>query len=321
MVSIDDIRKAAERLNGVAIKTPLLENPLLNHRVSGRVLLKLECLQATGSFKMRGAYNRISQLTAEERTRGVLAWSSGNHAQGVARAAQLVGAPATILMPEDAPKSKVAGAKSFGAEVVFYDRYSQDREVIGRAIAEERGMVIVPPYDNEHIIAGQGTCGLEIAAQARTLGTDVDQLLVCAGGGGLTAGCAIAFASEMPKAKVYSVEPEGYDDIAQSLATGERVKVDASRKSIADALLPPTPGALTWPIMKAHVAGGLVVSEDEIRAGVRYAYEELNLKVEPGGVVTLAAVLADKVETKGKVTAVTLSGGNVDADVFCTLIN
>ena len=321
MISIEDIRKAAERLKGVAVKTPLLENPVLNDRVGGRVLMKLETLQATGSFKMRGAYNRISQLSDDERQRGVLAWSSGNHAQGVARAAQLVGAPATILMPEDAPKSKVAGAKSFGAEVVFYDRYCQDREEIGRALADERGMVIVPPFDNEHVIAGQGTCGLEIADQAKALGTDVDQLLVCAGGGGLTAGCAIAFASEMPNAKVHSVEPEGYDDIALSIDKGERVAVDPSRKSIADALMPPTPGALTWPIIKTHVPSGLVVSEDEIRAAVRYAFNELNLKVEPGGVVTLAAVLAGKIEVRAKVTAITLSGGNVDSDVFCTLIS
>jgi len=320
MITASDIRKAAERLRGVAVVTPLLEYPLLNEQVGGRILLKAETLQTTGSFKIRGAYNRISQMTNDERARGLIAWSSGNHAQGVARAAQLVGTPATILMPEDAPRTKVDGAKALGAEVIFFNRYTEDREEIGHRIAKERGLVLVPSYDDEHVIAGQGTCGLEIAQQAKAMGLVLDQLLVCAGGGGLTSGCAIAFADEMPNAKIYTVEPEGYDDIALSLKKGELVRVDTSRKSIADALLPPTPGHLTWPILKALVEKGLVVTEDQIREAVRYGFRNLNLKIEPGGAVTLAAVLSGAIDVTDKVTAITLSGGNVDAEIFAGLI-
>jgi threonine dehydratase len=321
MITANDIRKAAERLRGVAVVTPLLEYPMLNERVGGRILLKAETLQTTGSFKIRGAYNRISQITEAERARGLIAWSSGNHAQGVARAAQLVGTPAMILMPEDAPKTKIEGAKALGAEVIFFNRYTEDREEIGHRIAKERGLVLVPSYDDEHVIAGQGTCGLEIAQQSTAMGLELDQLLVCAGGGGLTSGCAIALADEMPNAKVYTVEPEGFDDIAQSLKKGERVRVDTSRKSIADALLPPTPGHLTWPILKTHVEKGLVVSETQIREAMRYGFRNLNLKIEPGGAVTLAAVLAGAIDVEDKVTAITLSGGNVDAEIFCGLIS
>ena len=320
MVAASDIQKAAERLRSVAVVTPLLEFPLLNEQVGGRILLKAETLQTTGSFKIRGAYNRISQMSEAERARGLIAWSSGNHAQGVARAAQLVGTPATILMPEDAPRTKVDGAKALGAEVIFFNRYTEDREEIGHRIAKERGLVLVPSYDDEHVIAGQGTCGLEIAQQAKAMGLVLDQLLVCAGGGGLTSGCAIAFADEMPNAKIYTVEPEGYDDIALSLKKGELVRVDTSRKSIADALLPPTPGHLTWPILKALVEKGLVVTEDQIREAVRYGFRNLNLKIEPGGAVTLAAVLSGAIDVTDKVTAITLSGGNVDAEIFAGLI-
>jgi len=320
MVSIEDIRAAAERLKGVAVETPLLEFPCLNERVGGRVLLKAETLQVTGSFKIRGAYNRIAQMTAVERARGLIAWSSGNHAQGVARAAQLVGTPATILMPKDAPRSKVEGTRGFGAEIVFFDRYTESREAIGHRIAEERGLVIVPSYDDERIIAGQGTCGLEIARQAQDRGLAIDQLLVCAGGGGLSAGSSIAFAAESPATKIYTVEPEGYDDIARSLETGIRATSDVTRKSIADALLTPTPGELTWPILKAHVAGGLAVTEAQIRDAVRYGFRTLNLKIEPGGAVALAAVLAGAIDVANKVTALTLSGGTVDAELFCSLV-
>jgi len=311
MVTIDDIRKAAVRLDGVAVRTPLLEYPRLNERVKGRVLLKAEIFQDTGSFKFRGAYNRISQLTQAERAGGIMAYSSGNHAQGVAKAAQMVGTHAVILMPADAPLAKIDGAKSYGAEIIHYDRYTEDRESIGSELARSRDLLLVPPFDDPNIIAGQGTCGLEIAEQARSRGCEVDQLLVCAGGGGLTSGCAIAMASEMPGAKVFAVEPEGYDDITLSLEKGERVSVDPSRMSVADALLPPTPGKLTWPLMKQYVAGGLVVTDDEIRAAMAYAFRTLKLVVEPGGAAALAAVLSGRIETANRVTAVTLSGGNV----------
>lgn len=320
MITVNDIRAAARRIEGAINRTPLLEYGALNRRARGRVLLKAEIFQETGSFKMRGAYNRISQLSAAERARGVVAWSSGNHAQGVARAAQLVGAPATILMPEDTPKAKVDGTRGFGAEVVFYNRYTDDREAMGRALAAERGGTAVPPFDDPHVIAGQGTVGLEIVEQTSALGMQVDQLLVCAGGGGLTAGCALALHDTWPQAEVFAVEPEGYDDIALSLAKGERVGVDPSRKSIADALLPPMCGEHNWAVMKTHVKAGLVVSEDEIREAVRTAFFDLKLRVEPGGAAALAAVLAGKVQAEGKVTAVTLSGGNVDPATFCEII-
>ncbi len=321
MVTGEHIRAAAERLRGVAVRTPLLEFPHLNDLVGGSILLKAETLQLTGSFKIRGAYNRISQLSKAERKRGIIAWSSGNHAQGVAKAAQIVGTHAVIVMPEDAPEAKVKGTKSYGAEVVFFDRYTEDREVIAAKIAAERSLILIASYDDHAVIAGQGTCGLEIAQQARARGLEIDQLLVCAGGGGLTSGCAIALAEEMPGAKVFTVEPEGYDDIALSIEKGEPVRVDPSRYSIADALLPPTPGRLTWPLLKRFVTKGLVVSDDEICHAVRYGFHELNLKLEPGGAAAMAAVLAGRVTLKDKVTAITLSGGNVDAKVFCEIVS
>ena len=321
MISISDIHQAAERLAGVAVRTPLLESPRLNDLVGGRILLKAEIFQNTGSFKFRGAYNRISRLSADERARGIIAFSSGNHAQGVARAAQMVGTSATILMPADAPKSKVEGTRSYGAEVVHYDRYTEDREEIGGEIASSRNLLLVPPFDDPHIIAGQGTCGLEITQQARALGASIDQLFVCAGGGGLTSGCAIAMNDEMPDAKVYAVEPKGYDDITLSLEKGEVVSVDPSQLSIADALLPPRPGKLTWPLMKRYVTGGLVVSDEEICKAVAYAFHSLKLQVEPGGAAALAAVLAHKIDVKDKTTAVTLSGGNMDIQTFIEIVS
>lgn len=321
MVTIDDILAAATRLKGITNLTPLLEFGALNRLTGGRILLKAETLQETGSFKMRGAYNRISRLTDDERRFGVVAWSSGNHAQGVARAAQIMNTPAIIVMPEDAPRVKIDGTRAFGAEIVFYDRYKDDREVIGHQIASDRNMVIVPAYDDPYIIAGQGTVGLEVAAQVRALGTQLDQFLACAGGGGLASGSAIALHNADPETAIYTVEPEGYDDFALSFQKGERVRVDASRKSIADALLPPIPGALTWPILRDLAAGGLVVSEAEIKAAVRYAFQELRLKVEPGGAAALAAVLAGKLDLKGRVTALTLSGGNVDPSVFQAILS
>ncbi len=321
MVTVADIHKAAGRLKGVASRTPLLEFPRLNDLVGGRILLKAEIFQVTGSFKFRGAYNRISQLTPDERAAGILAYSSGNHAQGVARAAQMVGTHATILMPADAPNAKVDGAKSFGAEIVHYDRYTEDREEIGAKLGASGNLTLVAPFDDPEVIAGQGTCGLEIAEQAREMGVEIDSLLVCAGGGGLTSGCAIALAEHSPATKIFTVEPEGYDDIALSLEKGEPVRVDASRYSIADALLPPTPGKLTWPILKRHVSKGLVVSDEEIKAAVAYAFHALKMQVEPGGAAALAAVRAGRLDVSDKVTAVTLSGGNADVKMFFDLVS
>ncbi len=321
MVTAEDVRAAAKRLKGVANLTPLLEFNALNDRCGGRVFLKAETLQETGSFKIRGAYNRICQLDHAERQAGIVAWSSGNHAQGVARAAQICQTPAIIVMPSDAPKVKVDGTRAYGADIVFFDRYKEDREDIGHRIAREQGLTVIPSYDDPHVIAGQGTVGLEIIEQTQAVGTKIDQLLVCAGGGGLTAGCALAIHDVWPEAEVFTVEPEGYDDIALSLSKGARVRVDTTQKSIADALLPSTPGTLTWPILKEHVKRGLVVSEDDLRRAVRFAFHDLKLRVEPGGAAALAALLADKLETANRSTALTLSGGNVDPSVFNEIVS
>ena len=315
-VELDDIRAAAERLAGVAVRTPLIENAELNRRAGGRVLLKPENLQLTGSFKIRGAYNLLSQLSAYEAAKGAVAWSSGNHAQGVAKAGQLLGIKTTIVMPEDAPRLKLANTKRYGGEVVTYDRYSGDREAIARDIAAETGAVIVPSYDHADIIAGQGTAGLEIAEQAGEAGASLDQAVICCGGGGLTAGCATALTSLVPSIRVYTAEPENYDDTARSLDAGTRLEADTSVPSICDALLSPSPGKLTFEILRRTVAGGLVVSEAEVRDAMQFAFRELKLVVEPGGAVALAAVLSGRLSTEGQTTAVMLSGGNVDIELF-----
>ena len=315
-ITIADVEAAATRLDGVAVRTPLIENADLNRIAGGRVLLKPENLQRTGSFKIRGAYNLLSQVSESERGRGAVAWSSGNHAQGVAKAGELLGIATTIVMPEDAPRAKLENTRRYGGRVVTYDRYSGDREAIALALAEETGAIVVPSYDHPDIIAGQGTAGLEIAEQARALGVDPTQALICCGGGGLTAGCAVALRDRFPATRVYTVEPEHYDDTRRSLASGNRETADTAAESICDALLSPSPGRLTFPLLKAAVAGGLVVTEAEVRAAMRFAFRELKLVVEPGGAVALAAVLHGKLSTAGEVTAVMLSGGNVDAGLF-----
>ncbi len=315
-LDLEDIRKAAGRLEGVAVRTPLIENAELNRRAGGRVLLKPENLQLTGSFKIRGAYNLLSQLGEEDRRAGAVAWSSGNHAQGVARAGQLLGIETTIVMPEDAPRAKLDNTRRYGGTVVTYDRYTGDREAIARSIAADRGSVIVPSYDHVDIIAGQGTAGLEIAEQAEALGIEVSQAVICCGGGGLTAGSATALTSLVPGIRVFTAEPEHYDDTQRSLECGERLEADTSIPSICDALLSPSPGKLTFEILKATVAQGLVVSEAEVRDAMRFAFRELKLVVEPGGAVALAAVLSGRVGTSNQTTAVMLSGGNVDGELY-----
>ncbi len=310
------IEAAAARLDGWAVKTPLLTAPALDRKLGGRILLKAETLQRTGSFKFRGAFNRISQIPEAERAAGVVAYSSGNHAQGVAAAAALLGAPATIVMPKDAPAMKVANTRAYGAEVVFYDRATENREEIGAALTAERGATLVRPYDDAGVIAGQGTCGLEIAQQAAALGLEIDALLVCCGGGGFTAGCALAMAGLSPETRVYTVEPIGFDDTRRALEKGVRVANDPAARSFCDALLAPTPGELTFPINRALLAGGLAVSDEEVRAAMSYAFRTLKLVVEPGGAVALAALLAGRLETRGKTVALTLSGGNVDPETY-----
>lgn len=315
-VSFDDITAAAKRIEGLAVETPLLENALLNERVGGRVLLKAETLQRVGAFKFRGAYNRLSQLSDEEKKKGVVAWSSGNHAQGVAAAAGLLGIEATIIMPEDSPKIKVDNTKAYGATIRFYDRYTESREDIGYQMSRDTGATLVPSYDDPYIIAGQGTTGLELVAQAEAKGVDLDAVFVPCGGGGLTSGTSMAVRTQKPDTKFYAVEPEDFDDTARSFASGNQEKIDPTKKSICDSLLSPYPGELTLPIMRKYVDEVLTISDDEARTAVKYAWEKLKLVVEPGGAAGLAAVLAGKIDCKGKTIAVILSGGNVDAAMF-----
>lgn len=314
--SYEGVLDAARQIDGVAVRTPLIESPALNAVVGGRVLMKAENLQRAGAFKFRGAYNRISRLNAEEKARGVVAFSSGNHAQGVAAAAALVGAPAIIVMPSDSPQVKVEGVIGFGGEVRLYDRWTESREEIGAAIAAERGCVLAPPFDDPFIIEGQGTTALEMLDQADA---PMDQLLCGASGGGLMAGINLVMAERSPETRVLVVEPEAYDDTARSLAAGERVGHPAGPPSICDALMSPMPGVLTWPINR-RLAGAVTVSDAEVAEAVRFAFRHLKLVVEPGGAVSLAALLAGKVEGAGRTTGLILSGGNVDPGLYGEII-
>jgi len=316
MITVGDIEAAARRLAGVAVETPLLQSSQLDEITGGTVLLKPECLQRVGSFKIRGAYNLLSQLSPEQARRGVVAWSSGNHAQGVAAAGAMLGIHTTIVMPEDAPVAKLENTRRLGGEVITYDRYTGDREAIAREIAAERGAELVPSYDHADIIAGQGTVGLEIAAQSIALGMPVDQVLIPCGGGGLSSGSAVALKAKLPDVAVITVEPENYDDTAQSLQSGRRVSVSTTQRSVCDALLVATPGKLTFDIMRQFVDAGLVVSDEEVKSAMRFAFRDLKLVVEPGGAAALASVLAEKIDFEGKTTAVVLSGGNVDVELF-----
>lgn len=319
-ITIADIEAAAARIAGTATVTPLLSFDALDERVGARVLVKAEMLQRSGSFKFRGACNRLSMLTAQERAAGVVAWSSGNHAQAVAAVARLLGTRATIVMPADAPAIKLANTRQYGAEVVLYDRHTEDREAISFGIARERGAVVVPSYDDPHIIAGQGTVGLEIVRQAAAAGADLDLLLCCVGGGGLIAGTATAINALSPATAVFGVEPAGFDDTARSLASGTREANAPDARSICDALLAPTPGALTFPINQRLLTGGLVVSDDEVRDAMRFAFTALKLVIEPGGAVALAALLSGKIDARGKTVAIVVSGGNVDRAAFAQIL-
>lgn len=312
-----DIEAAARRLKGWAVETPLLESPALDALIGGRLLIKAECLQLTGSFKFRGAFNRISRLTAAERRGGVVAHSSGNHAQGVAAAARLLGIPAVIVMPRDAPAVKVEGTRFWGAEIVFYDRARENREAISRRIAEERSAVLVPPYDDPLVIAGQGTVGREIARAAAARGLRPEALIVPCGGGGLVAGSAIAFKAAFPRAEVYAAEPKGWDDTRRSLAAGRRV--GPARKAfptLCDALLAPLPGALTFPINRRLLTGALVADDSAVLRAMALAFRQLKIVLEPGGAMALAAVLGGAFDARGKTVAVVASGGNVEPALF-----
>ena len=318
---LPEVEAAARRLAGVARRTPLLADTPLDEALGGRLLFKAENLQRNGAFKFRGAYNRLVQLDAAARRAGVVAFSSGNHAQGVAAAARMLGMPATIVMPVDAPAIKLANTRALGADVVTYDRFTEDREAIARRICGERGATLVPAYDDPHIVAGQGTAALELMQQAAELGLVPDQVLVPTSGGGLTAGTAIAVRALAPAAAVYGVEPEAFDDTRRSLAAGQLLKNPPEARSICDALQSSPPGRLTFAINRELLAGILTVSDAEVEAAMARAFRDLKLVVEPGGAVALAAALAGKVPLAGRTTAIILSGGNVDPAAFAAALS
>ncbi len=315
-----DVADAARAISGVAIRTPLLRFDALDAATGARVFVKAETLQRTGSFKFRGAYNRLSRIADARKAAGVVAMSSGNHAQGVALAARVLGIRATCVMPADSPKTKQERTRASGAELVLYDRETEDRVAIATAIAQERRAVLVPPYDDFHIIAGQGTVGREIAEDLDAMGLRADGVFICCGGGGLTAGCALAIHDASPDTAIYTVEPDGFDDHARSFAAGVQLGNDRVSGSLCDGLLSPMPGDLTFAINRAHVTKGLSVSDDEVTDAVAFAFREMKLAVEPSGAAALAAVLARKVEIGGQTVAVVLTGGNVDAGLFSRLI-
>ncbi|MEI8144309.1 MAG: threonine/serine dehydratase [Alphaproteobacteria bacterium] len=315
-----DVADAHRLIRGVLNSTPLVSSAELDAITGARVFLKPESLQRTGSFKFRGAYNRLARITGPEKSAGVVAMSSGNHAQGVATAAKMLGLRATIVMPKDSPAMKRDRTAAAGAEVVLYDRGREDRVAIARGIAEERGATLVPPYDDFHIIAGQGTAGREIMDELEARDLTPDSVLVCCSGGGLLAGIALAVKERAPKARIYSVEPEGFDDHARSLAEGHKVVNVKKVGSICDGLLADTPGDLTFAINRNLVTGGVVVTEDEVRNAVAFAFRELKLVVEPSGAVPLAALLAGRLDVKGQVVAAMISGGNVDPELFASIV-
>ncbi len=314
MTSLAMIEAAAARLQGRARLTPLLNAPLLDRIAGRRIFVKAECLQWTGSFKFRGGWSAVSALPEAARARGVLAFSSGNHAQGVALAAARHGVPAVIVMPSDAPAVKIDNTRAYGAEVVLYDRATEDREAIGAELAQGRGLTLIRPYDEPQVIAGQGTVGLEIAAQAAEAGITGADVITCCGGGGLTAGIALALEARAPALRVRPAEPEGFDDTARSLAAGTRLRNAAAAGSVCDAIVTPMPGEITFPILQRLCGPGLAVSDEQALRAVALAFTHLRIVVEPGGAVALAAALfADDLPDTVICTA---SGGNVDPAVF-----
>ena len=316
---IADIRHAAARLSGLIVETPLIESPELNKRFGARILFKPETLQRTGSFKFRGAYNKLSSLSEEERSHGVVAFSSGNHAQGVAASAAMFGVKAVIAMPADAPAMKIGNVRKMGADVVPFDRFRDDRMSVVRPYMEQ-GMILVPPFDDPAIIAGQGTIGLELMRQAKALGVDVDAVIVPCGGGGLTSGISVAVKDASPGTSVWAVEPEHFDDTRRSLAKGARVSNEPGYNSICDAILTAEPGVITFEINRRNLAGAIAVSDKATGQAVRDAMAYLKLVVEPGGCVGLAALSSGEIELSGKCVVVVLSGGNVDYSTYARIM-
>jgi threonine dehydratase len=315
-----DVVRAAERIAPLAVRTPLIEHPALNSRTGGRILLKAENLQRVGAFKFRGAYNAVSQVDRAKFPGGVVACSSGNHAQGVAAAATLCKMPSVVVMPADAPRLKIARTKAFGAEVHLYDRVKENRDEIAHKICAERKAAFIHPFDNADVMSGQGTVGMELMQQAQELRAVPDAVLVCCSGGGLAAGIALAVKHANPATDVYTVEPAGFDDFARSLVSGKHEKNPAMSGSICDALMSNSPGKLTFAVAQATIKGGLVITDEEARVAMRFAYHELKMVLEPGGAAALAAVLAGKLPVKGRTIACVLSGGNVDPADFADII-
>ncbi len=318
--TIKDIRQADRQIRPYAVETPLLEWASLNEKLGCRVLCKAETLQRTGSFKFRGAYNRVSRVDHDAFPGGVVACSSGNHAQGVGEAARICGLDAVIVMPSDAPMFKIEGTSRTGAETVFYNRETDDREAIARDLCRTLNADLVLPFDDPYVIAGQGTVGLELVRQAEALGAGIDAVLAPASGGGLIAGVALAVMDSFPDAEIYTVEPKGFDDYKRSLAAGERQENDRLSGSICDALLIPRPGELTFAINKDRLAGGIAVSDADVSAAVAYAFRKMKLVIEPGGATALAALLCGEFRAKGRTVAIVLSGGNVDPQLFAEII-
>lgn len=314
--TLQDIQDAASRLEGIAIKTPLLESVPLSAKFDARVFIKPENLQRVGAFKFRGAYNRLCRLSDGERKRGVVAFSSGNHAQGVAAAAKILGIKATIVMPADAPEMKRDNTLGYGAQVVTYDRATENREEIAGEIAARNGAVVVPAYEDFDVMSGQGTAALEAILTARNLGVKFGQFICPVGGGGLMSGCATAFKGLSPHTLLHGIEPEGFDDVRRSLAVGHIQENSQVSGSLCDALLSPSPGPTTFAVMQKTVNSVQTVSDQEALYAVRYAWEKLKMVVEPGGAVALAALLTGKVKVTGEPLCILLSGGNVDEKIF-----
>lgn len=317
---IEDLKAAAKRLEGKIIHTPLLRSDALDALTGAQVFVKVECLQTTGSFKLRGASNALAMLSDEQRVGGVVACSSGNHAQGVAEAARRLGISATIVMPIDSPAIKIARTKRSGATVVLFDRATQDRDEIANEIAQREDRTFVHPFNNPDVIAGQGTCGLEIVGDLQAMGLSADRVLTPCGGGGLSSGLSISIHDAFPDAKIHTVEPENFDDFKRSLAAGEILSNDALTGSICDAVMTPEPGTLTFEIVKQHCSEGLVVSDALVCGAVRFAFEEFKLVVEPGAAAALAALLDAGKKYQGEVIVIMLSGGNADPELFSKIL-
>jgi len=320
VIDIAMVEAAAARLSGHARRTPLLSSPFLDDVAGRRVLVKAECLQHTGSFKFRGGWSALSGMSETDRAKGVLAFSSGNHAQGVALAARQHGVPAVIIMPSDAPHLKISNTRALGAEVVLYDRQKEDREALGLQLQSTRGLTLIKPFDEPLVIAGQGSCGLEIAAQVAERGVANAEVLVPCGGGGLTAGIALALEAKAPGLLVRPVEPENFDDVTRSLNDGQIARNAAMTGSICDAILTESPGTLTFPLLLRLCGPGIVVSDDEVLQAMAMAFLHLKIVIEPGGAVGLAAALFHGNELDGDTIIAVATGGNVDSAMFMTAL-